>query len=305
MADVISVQKLTKRYDGHVGVEALDLSVEAGEVFGFLGANGAGKTTTIRCITGLLRPTSGSIRVLGLDPHRDRIEVMKKIGYLPGELRLYQDLSGRQHLELFENLQGSPSQTRRNQLCERVGLKQSDLDRPIRDYSRGMKQKIGIVQAFQHDPEVVILDEPTEGLDPLVQEAFFALLGEFGSKGGAVLLSSHVMSEVERTCNRVAVLRSGSLVTVDRVEALRNTRTRTVKLTFGDQVDKQSVETLLGAGIQQWSPEWTGSVLALAVEPAAVVAVLRSVLDAGVIDVVVEEAGLEDAVLSMYEGNQQ
>ena len=167
----IELRSLTKRYGPVTGIEDLDITVRPGEVFGFLGPNGAGKTTTIRCLVGLLRPTSGQARVLGLDPIADHRRLAPFLGYLPGELRLYPDLTGHQTLRLLGDLQGAPT-PRRAELCERLGLRAEELARPVQGYSRGMKQKLGLVQALQHDPRLVVLDEPSEGLDPLVQETF-------------------------------------------------------------------------------------------------------------------------------------
>jgi ABC-2 type transport system ATP-binding protein len=225
MTVVIELAALTKRYGATVGIQGLDLRVEAGEVFGFLGPNGAGKTTTIRCLVGLLSPTAGTVRVLGLDPIADHGRLTSRIGYLPGELRLYGELTGAQHLELLGALSGRPT-PRREELCQRLELTARDLSRPVAQYSHGMKQKVGLVQALQHDPEVVILDEPTEGLDPLVQETFFDLVSETSEAGRAVFLSSHVLSEVQRACRRVAIVRAGRLVAVEAVAALREARAR-------------------------------------------------------------------------------
>jgi len=228
MAAVIELTALTKRYGATVGIQELDLRVEAGEVFGFLGPNGAGKTTTIRCMVGLLSPTAGTARVLGLDPIADHARLTVQLGYLPGELHLYGELTGAQHLGLLGELQGRPT-PRREELCERLELTGRDLDRPVREYSHGMRQKVGLVQALQHDPEVVVLDEPTEGLDPLVQETFFELVSEASQAGRTVFLSSHVLSEVQRACGRVAIVRGGRLVAVEAVAALREARARRVR----------------------------------------------------------------------------
>lgn len=294
MPGAIVAQQLTKSYGAHVGIAALDLQVEEGEVVGFLGANGAGKTTTLRCLVGLLHPSSGNVQVLGLDPIRQRRELMPRLGYLPGELRLYQDLTGREHIEILGDLQRvAPS--RQDELCERLQLSSRDLDRPVRDYSRGMKQKIGLVQALQHDPRVIFLDEPTEGLDPLVQETFFALISEASARGCAVFLSSHVMSEVERACDRVAIVRSGRLVTMDSVEALRGTRSRSARVRFPADMDHASVPVE-----ERWHPQWNGDELRLSLAPSDVVPALRAILALPVEDVVVEEAGLEEALLAYY-----
>ncbi|MFE5806092.1 ABC transporter ATP-binding protein [Streptomyces sp. NPDC056491] len=187
----IELTGLTKRYGPVVGVDRLSLTVRPGEVFGFLGPNGAGKTTTLRCLTGLLRPSEGRVRVLGLDPVTDHRRVAPHLGYLPGELRFYPELSGAETLDLLSALQGA-AVPRRGELCDRLGLTHAILTRPVGGYSRGMKQKLGLVQALQHDPPLVVLDEPTEGLDPLVQETFFALLQEAAAAGRTVLLSSHL-----------------------------------------------------------------------------------------------------------------
>ena len=290
----IELNALTKRYGKTIGVERLDITVNSGEVFGFLGPNGAGKTTTIRCLVGLLRPTSGRVRVLGLDPIADHLRLTPALGYLPGELRLYPELTGRQTLELLADLQGA-AVPRCAELCERLALSDAVLGRRVLEYSRGMKQKLGLVQALQHDPELVVLDEPTEGLDPLVQETFFELLAEAVAAGRTVLLSSHVLPEVQRTCERVAIVREGRLVTVRRVAALREARARKVRLTFSDGQGRRP----LGAA-EQWAPKWEGEQVELLVPPDEVVDALRDLLTLPVGDLTVEEAGLDEAFLDFY-----
>ncbi|MGW6706312.1 ABC transporter ATP-binding protein [Streptomyces sp. NPDC054956] len=290
----IELADLTKRYGPVRGIDRLSLTVRSGEVFGFLGPNGAGKTTTLRCLTGLLRPSGGRVRVLGLDPMADHRRVAPHLGYLPGELRLYPELSGAETLDLLSALQGA-SVPRRNELCDRLGLTGAVLARPIGGYSRGMKQKLGLVQALQHDPRLVILDEPTEGLDPLVQETFFELLGEAAAAGRTVLLSSHVLPEVQRTCGRVAIVRDGRLVTVESVAGLREARARRIRLTF---TDGQGARPLGGA--ERWAPSWQGDRVELLVPPSEVVGALRGLLALPVADVTVEEAGLDEAFLDLY-----
>ncbi|MFI6845207.1 ABC transporter ATP-binding protein [Kitasatospora sp. NBC_00085] len=290
----IEIASLTKRYGRTVGVEQLDLTVAAGEVFGFLGPNGAGKTTTLRCLIGLLRPTAGRVRALGLDPVTDHRRLAPALGYLPGELRLYPELTGHQTLQLLADLQGAPT-PRRAELCDRLALSASVLGRTVQEYSRGMKQKLGLVQALQHDPDLVVLDEPTEGLDPLVQETFFELLAEVQATGRTVLLSSHVLPEVQRTCGRVAIIRDGRLVTVQSVAALREARARKIRLTFTDGRGPRPL-----GGAEQWSPRWKGDQVELLVPPREVVGALRGLLALPVADVAVEEAGLEEAFLDLY-----
>jgi ABC-2 type transport system ATP-binding protein len=294
MPAVIELASLTKRYGATTGIDRLDLRVDAGETFGFLGPNGAGKTTTIRCLVGLLTPTAGRVRVLGLDPIADHKALAPRIGYLPGELRLYGELSGAQHLELLGDLQAAPT-PRRAELCERLELDARDLARPVRGYSHGMKQKLGLVQALQHDPAVVILDEPTEGLDPLVQETFFALLAEARGAGRTVFLSSHVLSEVQRACGRVAIVRAGRLAAVQAVAALRDARARRVRLRFAAGADRAATPLE-----ERWSPQWDGDEVRLLLPADEVVPALRRLLALPVADVAVEEAGLDEAFLAFY-----
>ncbi|MER6216133.1 MULTISPECIES: ABC transporter ATP-binding protein [unclassified Streptomyces] len=293
-AEAIELSGLTKRYGPVVGVDGLDLTVRPGEVFGFLGPNGAGKTTTLRCLTGLIRPTAGRVRVFGLDPVADHRSLAPQLGYLPGELRFYPELSGAQTLDLLSSLQGAPV-PRRAELCDRLGLTPAVLARPVGTYSRGMKQKLGLVQALQHEPRLVVLDEPTEGLDPLVQETFFLLLNEAAAAGRTVLLSSHVLPEVQRSCGRVAIVRDGRLVTVESVAGLREARARRIRLTFADGRGERS----LGA-VDRWGPRWDGHRVELLVPPSEVVSALRSLLPLAVADVTVEEAGLDEAFLDLY-----
>ncbi|WP_055585621.1 ABC transporter ATP-binding protein [Peterkaempfera griseoplana] len=298
-APAIELRAFTKTYGRATGVDRLTVTVETGEVFGFLGPNGAGKTTTLRTLTGLLRPTSGQVRVLGLDPVADHRRLAPRLGYLPGELRLYPELTGSQTLGLLGDLQGVPT-PRRAELCERLALSAADLARPVREYSRGMKQKIGLVQALQHDPELVVLDEPSEGLDPLVQETFFALLKETAAAGRTVLLSSHVLPEVQRACGRVAIVRSGRLVTVQTVAALREARARRVRLVLEDGHGPRP----LGAA-EAWSPAWNRGEVRLLIPPEDLVSALRELLAAlPVTDLTVEEAGLEEAFLDLYRAGE-
>ncbi|MFE7492261.1 ABC transporter ATP-binding protein [Kitasatospora sp. NPDC057541] len=297
---VIELRSLTKRYGRSVGVDGLDLDIGAGEVFGLLGPNGAGKTTTLRCLVGLLKPSAGAVRVLGLDPVADHRRVSPSIGYLPGELRLYPELTGRQTLDLLANLQGA-SAPRQAELCARLKLSRADLDKTVGAYSRGMKQKLGLVQALQHRPALTVLDEPTEGLDPLVQEVFFELLAEETAAGRTVLLSSHVLPEVQRACGRVAIIRGGRLVAVQSVAALRQARARRIRLVLTDGRGERP----LGAA-ERWSPRWDGSRVELLVPPDDVVRAVRELLAAlPVGDLTVEEAGLDEAFLDLYRTREE
>ncbi|MFE2106237.1 ABC transporter ATP-binding protein [Kitasatospora sp. NPDC059463] len=297
---VIELRSLTKRYGRSVGIDGLDLDIGAGEVFGLLGPNGAGKTTTLRCLVGLLRPSAGAVRILGLDPVADHRRVAPSVGYLPGELRLYPELTGRQTLDLLANLQGAPA-PRQAELCTRLNLSRADLDKTVGAYSRGMKQKLGLVQALQHRPALTVLDEPTEGLDPLVQEVFFELLAEETAAGRTVLLSSHVLPEVQRACGRVAIIRGGRLVAVQSVAALRRARARRIRLVLADGRGERPLGTA-----ERWSPRWDGPRVELLVPPDDVVAAVRDLLATlPVGDLTVEEAGLDEAFLDLYRTGEE
>ncbi len=234
MTAIIEIEKLTKSYGEHRGVIDVDLTIEEGEVFGFLGPNGAGKTTTIRTLLDLIRPTSGRALVFGIDSTADPVAIHRRIGYIPGEFTLYDRLTGGQTLEYFGNLRGGVDPAYRQSLIERFDI---DPSRRFKEYSKGNKQKIGLVVALQHRPELLILDEPTSGLDPLIQQSFYTLVREAREAGRTVFLSSHILSEVERTCDRVGIIRDGILVRVDRTEALRDLAHHQVELRFVDGTD--------------------------------------------------------------------
>ena len=243
MTAIIGTEKLTKSYGPHRGIVDLDLEVDEGEVFGFLGPNGAGKTTTIRTLLDHLRPTSGRARVFGIETTADPVAIHRRIGYLPGEFTLYDRLTGGQTIEYFANLRGGVDPAYRASLIERLDL---DPSRRFKEYSKGNKQKLGLVVAFQHRPELLILDEPTSGLDPLVQQAFYGLVREAQAEGRTVFLSSHVLSEVERTCDRVAIVRDGRLVRTGRVDTLRDLAHHQVELRFPDGVPTAEFAALPG-----------------------------------------------------------
>ena len=241
--DAIETVGLSKRYpqggslgwlggEGHEPIRALDevtLAVRPGEIFGFLGPNGAGKSTCIRLLLGFLHPTAGRARVLGLDTETDGVAIRGRVGYLPGGIALYDGMTGRDLLDYLGTFYRRPP-VLRARLTDGLELGAADLSRPVRDYSRGMRQKLGIVQALQHDPELAILDEPSEGLDPLMQRAFYEILDELRAAGRTVFVSSHILSEVERVCDRVAIVRHGRLVALEEIGALLARRRRTVEM---------------------------------------------------------------------------
>ena len=229
MPAIIRTERLTKSYGEHRGIIDVDLEVQAGEVFGFLGPNGAGKTTTIRTLLDLIRPTSGRAFVFDVETTADPVSIHRRIGYIPGEFALYDRLTGAQTIQYFANLRGGVDRVYRDSLVERLDI---DPSRKFKELSKGNKQKIGLVIALQHKPELLILDEPTSGLDPLVQQTFYSLVREAQAEGRTVFLSSHILSEVERTCDRVAIIRDGVLVKVDSVEGLRDLAHHEVELRF-------------------------------------------------------------------------
>jgi ABC-2 type transport system ATP-binding protein len=220
---------LSKDFGQGHGLFDLDLDVREGEIFGFLGPNGAGKSTTMRLLLDLIAPTAGSASLLGLDSHRDSLEIRRRVGFLPGDFALYPRLTGTAVLDHFAELRGGVDPRRRAELAERFD---AQLDRPIRELSTGNRQKVGLIQAFMHDPELLILDEPIAGLDPLVQRNFHTLLAEVAARGRTVFLSSHTLSEVERVAQRVAILRRGRLVVVDSLENLRAIAVRRLEVEF-------------------------------------------------------------------------
>jgi ABC-2 type transport system ATP-binding protein len=243
MTAIIQTEKLTKSYGEHRGIVDVDLEVGETEVFGFLGPNGAGKTTTIRTLLDLIRPTSGRALVFGIDSTVDPVSIHRRIGYIPGEFTLYDRLTGGQTIEYFANLRGGVDRAYQASLIERFEV---DASRKFKEYSKGNKQKVGLLIALQHRPELLILDEPTSGLDPLVQQSFYELVREAKAEGRTVFLSSHILSEVERTCDRVAIIRDGRLVKVDSVEGLRDLAHHQVELRFVDGVPAEAFAHLPG-----------------------------------------------------------
>jgi len=237
--NVIQTYGLTKYYGKVRGVENLDLEVKPGEIFGFLGPNGAGKTTTIRLLLDLIRPTQGRAEIFGLDVRTHSLEIRQRLGNLPGDVSLYENLSGEEFLALIEKLHHNRSAKRKDELAEGLDI---DLSRKIRTYSKGMKQKVAIIQALMNDPELLMLDEPTSGLDPLVQREFYNLLKEEKERGKTVFLSSHILPEVERVCDRVGILRDGLLVGVENIDALKTKRVRKLELTLREEVPEERLK---------------------------------------------------------------
>jgi beta-exotoxin I transport system ATP-binding protein len=236
-APAIRLEHLGKRYGAVPALRDVSLEVVPGEIFGFLGLNGAGKTTTIRILLDLVRPTSGRASIFGADCQARGLAVRAQLGYLPGEPGFYGDMTGAATLDLLGRLSASRvDEGWRKQLLDRLEFAAADLKRPMREYSTGMKRKLGIVQAFQTDPPLLVLDEPTEGLDPLMQDAFYELVAETRRRERTIFMSSHVLPEVERVCDRIGLLRGGELVLLSAVEDVRRLAGRRVRVTFGADV---------------------------------------------------------------------
>ena len=289
---VISMRGLTKHYGSVAALTDLDLDVLRGEIFGFLGPNGAGKSTTIRTLLGFIHATRGSATVLGRDVATDSVEIRRLTGYLPGGVALYDSLTGHQVLDYLVRLQGRQPY-RRAELVERLQMSETDLRRRVRDYSRGMRQKIGVIQALQHDPELAILDEPTEGLDPLMQQAFYAILDDLRAEGRTVFFSSHVLPEVERVCNRVGIIRQGRLMAVHEVRELLARRRRKVSIRWrGMAPDATTLPGLTDVVVD-------GDRL-FATLDGDVSEFVRAVASPSLEDLTIEPASLEEAFLEYY-----
>ena len=283
-----------RRHDEVRALQDLTIDVREGEIFGFLGPNGAGKTTAIRLLLGFLRPTLGTARVLGHDIVRDGLAIRAATGYLPGGIALYDTLTGEQTLDYLARLYRRPTPLRA-ELIERLEMSGRTMKRQVRDYSRGMRQKVGIIQALQHDPELAILDEPTEGLDPLMQRAFYALIEERRRAGRTIFFSSHILSEVERLCDRVAIVRAGEVVALANVAELLGRRRRHVEMRLHDGAEAPSLETVAGVSSVVVRDRTLSCDLEGDVGPF-----LTAIHDAQIADLTIEPARLEEVFLEYY-----
>ena len=297
MTTLVETQGLTKNYGSSRGIEDVTFTIAEGEVFGFLGPNGAGKTTTIRTLMGLLRPTAGSGRIAGLDCWEQSTDVKRLVGYLPGELSLDPNLTGGQILEYFGHLRGGVDQDYLKQLIERLGL---DPTRKFRQYSSGNKRKIGIAQAFMHRPRLLILDEPTNGLDPLNQQEFDRMVREVRDEGRTVFLSSHILGEVEQTCSRVGIIREGELVRVSGVTELKDIKRHDVTITFTESAPIDVFKAL--PGVQQVEALADGHTLRLSVS-GGLDGVIKAAAQYSIVTLTSQEPSLEEIFLRFYESD--
>jgi ABC-2 type transport system ATP-binding protein len=292
MTSAIAMHGLTKDYGSDHGLFDLDLVVAEGEVFGFLGPNGAGKTTTIRLLMGVIHASAGTATIFGLDCDRDSVAVKREVGYLPGELPQFGGMRGNEVVTYLGGMRGGIDATRVKVLAERFEL---DLGRRFREYSRGNKQKLGLVLAFMHRPRLLILDEPTGGLDPLNQQTFHQLVGEVKATGTTVFLSSHVLSEVEETCSRVGIIRGGRLVSDMTMDKVHELRFHEVTLEFGSDVPEAAVRA--AAGVEDVAVD--GARLTCTVH-GGFDGLLAALNGHTVVDMVSREPSLESLFLSYY-----
>ncbi len=293
MSAAIETHGLTKHYGDFPALKNLDLEVMPGEVFGFLGPNGAGKTTMIRTILDEIRPTAGSASIMGLDTHRDAVEIRNHIGYLPGDLAMYPRLTGRDTLTYFANLRGGVDWSYVDELAERLD---ADLSKKVGDLSTGNRQKVGLIQAFMNRPAVLIMDEPSTGLDPLVQREFQAMMRGVASEGRTVFLSSHTLSEVQRISDRVGIIRHGDLVAVETVQALRSKAMRRVELEFASHVDPAVFDNV--SGVRDVSANDHRIVLSYDGKMDSLLTTVAGRYE--VVDISTAEADLEEIFLTYY-----
>jgi len=291
----IETERLTKFYGSHRGVQDVSIAVDQGEVFGFLGPNGAGKTTTIRTLLDLLHPTSGSARIFGLDSRRQSVAIRKRLGNLPGDFGYGKLATGREALSLLARLRGVAGLDRAEALAERF---RADLERPLRQLSRGNRQKIGLILAVFHEPELLVLDEPTSGLDPLMQEEFLALVREERERGCAVFLSSHELDEVQRVCDRVGIIREGRVVAVERVADLLERTPRRVTVRFARAEDLAWLRGLAGVSDLE---EADGGHVRFRVA-GDIDGVLKALAEHTVLDLEIARPTLEEVFLTYYAG---
>jgi ABC-2 type transport system ATP-binding protein len=291
-APAVSVEGLTKSYGRARGIIDLTFGVERGEVFGYLGPNGAGKTTTIRTLLDFIRPTAGRALILGLDSRRDAIEIHRHIGYLPGEFGLYERLTAREHLTYLGSLRGGADERSIHELAERFDL---DLDVRIASLSHGNKQKVGLIQAFVHRPDVLILDEPTQGLDPLMQQAFYRLLHEARERGATVFLSSHVMPEVEHVCDRVGIIRDGHLAAVEDIDDLKGKALKLVEVRLATPAPAGTFDRVPGVREAVAFGDRVRITMAGPIDP-----LVKALASHEVLDLQSREPSLEEVFLTFY-----
>jgi ABC-2 type transport system ATP-binding protein len=290
MAKIIEIKDLKKHFGRVHAVDGVTFDVDKGESFGFLGPNGAGKTTTIRCIMDFLRPTEGSIKIMGLDAHDDSVALKKKIGYLPGNVKLYDRWTGWDHIRFVEDLRGKSENV--NELIERFGFNPKI---KFRQLSSGNKQKLGLILALMNKPEILIMDEPTVGLDPLLQNTIYDVLADLKKQGTTIFISSHNLPEVEKICDRVGIIKEGKMVEVETIKELGEKKLHKIEVRFDGKFKKEDFKL---KGVDRIEPISDGLLISISGEVDPIV---KEIAKHKVVDLEVTHATLEDVFLKFYE----
>lgn len=290
MASLLEIHNLKKYFGKTKAVDDISLNIEQGEIFGFLGPNGAGKTTTIRCLMGFSRPDSGKIHILGYNMQKQAHEAKKHIGYLPGNVKLYKNWTGREHISFFENVRGEKSGAK--ELIKRLDF---DDSKKFKNLSSGNKQKLGLILALMHDPKLIVMDEPTVGLDPLLQNEIYAILQERRAKGSTIFISSHNLPEVEKLCDRVAIIRDGKIVAIDNIRDIGAKKLYKITVSFGDKVLLSEFKL---KGIDKIKRLVNGLEIDVVGDLSQV---LRVIMRHKVLDLEIAHASLEDIFMKFYE----
>jgi len=288
--NVISVKNLKKYFGKTKAVDGISFDAKAGEIFGFLGPNGAGKTTTIRCMMDFIRPTSGSVSILGMDSYKDSVKVKEKVGYLSGDVKLYDKWTGKDHISFVESIRGKSKIV--GELIKKLNY---DPSRKVKHLSSGNNQKLGLILALMHEPEVLIMDEPTVGLDPLLQNTIYEILENLRDKGSTIFMSSHNLPEVERVCDRAGIIKEGKLVAIETIENLGEKRLRRIEVRFDDKFKKQDFKF---DGVEEIEEVPDGLILTVRgdINP-----VIQKIAQHKLHDLEISHATLEDVFLEFYE----
>lgn len=295
METVIETKNLTKTYGKNRGIDEVNLTVNKGDVFGFLGPNGAGKSTTIRILLDLIRPNSGSATIFGMDCHRDAVKIHRRISYVPGDVNLYGNMTGEKFLAYFGRVRGSFDQTAAKKYAEKFEVR---LDRRMKEYSKGNKQKIALIQAFMNDPDLLILDEPTSGLDPLVQQTFLDVIKEEAAAGRTIFMSSHVLFEVEKVCNRVAIIKEGRIITQENTDDLRKKSGKILEVKFADEIKPEILNIEGVTNVARFNGSYRMSVT------GDVQKVLKEITTHRIADINIHSMNLEDIFMQYYSGGK-
>lgn len=294
--NIIETEGLTKYYGPILGIKDLNLQVKKGEIFGYLGPNGAGKTTTIKLLLDLIHPTKGKVKIFGLDAYRDSLEIRKIIGYMTVDFNLYENMTGEEFLIFCQSFYSNKDKRFKEKLIKKFEIK---IEGKIKTYSHGMKQKLALAQALLHQPELLVLDEPTIGLDPLMQNEFLNLIKEQKSEGKTVFMSSHILSEVEKICDRVGILKKGTLIITKNIDELKRTTERTLRVVFQKEVPEKELEM---EGITKIEKEGNKYILTIAGNEEEV---LKKINSYPLFSLNFEEADLEDIFLRYFKNKEE